>query len=124
MFYKVIGLLFVGLAVMGVVLPVLPTTPFLLVAAGCFAKSSPRLYQKLITNPIFGPLINDWQTSRSIPKRGKIAALLSMFFAALWSCYILDLTVYKTLVILAMIGPALFIWTLPVTTKKSDKKPI
>jgi len=118
MLYKMIGLLFVGLAFIGVVLPVLPTTPFLLVAAGCFAKSSPRLYQKLITNPIFGPLIIDWQESRSIPKKGKIVALLSMFFAALWSCYILNETLYKVLVIIAMIGPAIFIFKLPVTQKK------
>lgn len=121
MLYKVIGLLFVGLAVIGVVLPVLPTTPFLLVAAGCFAKSSPRLHQKLLANPIFGPLITGWQESRAIPKKGKVIALLSMFFAALWSCYILKELLYKVAVILLMLGPAIFIWRLPITSDSRRK---
>lgn len=70
------GFLFVGLAALGVVLPVLPTTPFLLIAAACFARSSPRFYDWLLSNRIFGPLIRDWREHRSIPLRAKILAVL------------------------------------------------
>lgn len=69
------GFLFVGLAALGVVLPVLPTTPFLLVAAACFARSSPRFYDWLLANRIFGPLISDWREHRCIPLRAKVMAV-------------------------------------------------
>jgi uncharacterized membrane protein YbaN (DUF454 family) len=69
------GFLFVGLAALGAVLPILPTTPFLLVAAACFARSSPRFYQWLLSNPTFGPLIREWRENRSIPLRAKLAAI-------------------------------------------------
>jgi uncharacterized membrane protein YbaN (DUF454 family) len=70
------GFLFVGLAALGAVLPVLPTTPFLLVAAACFARSSPRFYEWLLSNPTFGPLIREWRERRSIPRRAKLAAIV------------------------------------------------
>jgi uncharacterized membrane protein YbaN (DUF454 family) len=69
------GFLCVGLAALGVVLPVLPTTPFLLVAAACFARASPRFYAMLLGNPTFGPLIRDWREQRAIPLRAKALAV-------------------------------------------------
>ncbi len=65
-----------GLAALGVLLPVLPTTPFLLIAAACFARSSPRFYDWLLANRIFGPLIRDWREHRSIPLRAKVLAVV------------------------------------------------
>ena len=56
----IVGLCFVALGAVGVVLPVLPTTPFLLVAAWCFARSSPSLARVLHENRWFGPLLRDW----------------------------------------------------------------
>ena len=88
MLLKVVGLIFVGLAIIGAVLPLLPTTPFLLVAAACFAKTSPRMHKMLLDNKVFGPLIYHWETSRSIPQRAKVMALTSMVLASCWSCYI------------------------------------
>ncbi len=74
------GCLFVGLAVLGAVLPILPTTPFLLVAAACFARSSPRFYARLLSNPTFGPLIRDWRESGSIslPAKRTAVALITI----------------------------------------------
>jgi uncharacterized membrane protein YbaN (DUF454 family) len=105
----------VGLAALGVVLPVLPTTPFLLVAAGCFAKSSPYLHGKLLQSKLFGALIRDWQEHRTIPKKSKRIALLSMFLAGCWSCYMLNSLALKILVILLMLGPAIFVYRLPIS---------
>ncbi len=69
------GFVFVGLAALGTVLPVLPTVPFLLVAAACFARSSARFYDWLLGNRLFGPLIRDWRETRSIPLRAKGSAI-------------------------------------------------
>jgi len=111
---KITGFLFVGLAILGVVLPLLPTTPFLLVAAGCFAKSSPYCYKKLLDSHLFGQLIKDWQEYRSISQKSKVLSLMSMVLAGGWSCYMLDNVWLKLLVITLMIGPAIFIYRLPI----------
>lgn len=71
-----LGTLFVLLGGLGVFLPVLPTTPFLLLAAACYARSSRRIYRWLLQHPHFGPLIIEWREHRSMPYRAKRKALL------------------------------------------------
>lgn len=110
---KILGLFFVGLAILGVVLPVLPTTPFLLVAAGCFAKSSPRLHQKLLDNKTFGPLINDWQKYKTIPKKAKRMALLTMALSVAVSSLMLKSAGLTLLVALLVLGPFVFVYRIP-----------
>lgn len=80
------GFLFVGLGFVGIVLPVLPTTPFLILAAACFARSSPRMEAWILGHPRFGPLVRDWQARGAIPRRAKQIALISMAgsLALLW----------------------------------------
>jgi uncharacterized membrane protein YbaN (DUF454 family) len=112
---KVTGLVFVGLAILGVVLPILPTTPFLLVAATCFAKSSPRLQKKLLANKTFGPLIHEWQQHRSIPRKAKRVALLTIILSVVWSAYLLKNLLLTVLVFLLVLGPFIFLWRLPVS---------
>lgn len=70
------GFVCVGLASLGIVLPLLPTTPLLLVAAACFARTDPRFHRWLLTNRVFGPIIRDWQQHRCIPLRAKIATVV------------------------------------------------
>jgi uncharacterized membrane protein YbaN (DUF454 family) len=67
------GFVVVGLA--GVFLPVLPTTPFLLLAAACYARASRRFYNALLNNRLFGPSILEWQQHRAIPWRTKLTAI-------------------------------------------------
>jgi len=76
---KVIGVLAVVLAVLGAFLPLLPTTPFLLLASACFARSSVRAHNWLRTNALFGKYLRDWEDGRGLPLRGKIAILLFMW---------------------------------------------
>lgn len=70
-----LGLLCVGLGYLGAVLPILPTTPFLLMASYCFARSSPRLHRWLRRTPYFGHLIRDWEEHRGIRPRVKATAV-------------------------------------------------
>jgi uncharacterized membrane protein YbaN (DUF454 family) len=72
------GLIFVGLAVLGIILPVLPTTPLLLLALACFARSSERLHGWLLSHRLFGPFLQQWQETRSMPRRAKIGAVASI----------------------------------------------
>ncbi|WP_354685675.1 YbaN family protein [Cupriavidus necator] len=67
------------LGVIGIFLPVLPTTPFVLLAAACFARGSRRFHEWLLGHPRFGPLVSDWQRHRSIPFRAKCLALSMMW---------------------------------------------
>lgn len=70
-----LGLLAVGLAFAGIFLPLLPTTPFLLLAAYAFARSSPRLQRWLHEHPVFGPLIENWRRNGAIDRRSKRVAI-------------------------------------------------
>jgi hypothetical protein len=76
--WLVVGYAALGLAIAGAALPLLPTTPFLLVAAFAFARSSPRLHQWLVTHPQFGPLIENWHSHGAISLKAKAAALFAM----------------------------------------------
>ena len=71
MLLAAIGIVLTVLGTVGAFLPVLPTTPFVLLAAACFARSSPRFHQKLRENRIFGPYIQQWESSKTIPLAAK-----------------------------------------------------
>ncbi len=79
------GFLFVALGAVGVFLPLLPTTPFLLLAAACFARSSERFYRWLLGNRWFGAYVRDYREGRGVPVRVKIFTLALMWGAILLS---------------------------------------
>ena len=66
------------LGVIGIFLPLLPTTPFLLLAAYCFQRSSPRLHNWLVNHPTFGPAIDDWQQHGAISRMAKVQAMIAL----------------------------------------------
>jgi uncharacterized membrane protein YbaN (DUF454 family) len=78
--FLILGLLFVGLGVVGAFLPLMPTTVFLILAAGCFARSSPRLEAWLMNHPRFGPTLRAWRENGAIPRKAKVFACLGMAF--------------------------------------------
>jgi uncharacterized membrane protein YbaN (DUF454 family) len=76
--FRVLGFLFIGIALLGVVLPLLPTTPFVLLAAACFARSSEKWHRWMLANDTFGPMIRSWEKNRCISCRVKLIAIASM----------------------------------------------
>ena len=118
--YLAAGFAALVLAVAGVVLPILPTTPFVLLAAACFARSSKRFHEKLLAHRIAGPIIREWVQYRSIRRRVKrwVYFLLALSF----SSSILMMPFAWQQVMLAVLGIVLatFIWRIPVRDRETD----
>jgi uncharacterized membrane protein YbaN (DUF454 family) len=82
-----LGLVAVGLGAVGAFLPLLPTTPLLLLAAYAFARSSERCHRWLLEHRVFGPIIDDWHRHRAIGRRSKVISTLSMLAVFALSFY-------------------------------------
>lgn len=74
--YLIFGFALTALAALGIVLPLLPTTPLLLLAAACFARSSVKCHRWLLNHRVFGPIIRNWNENRCIPLKAKITAVV------------------------------------------------
>ncbi len=81
------GSISVGLGILGIVLPLLPTTPFLLLAAYCYAKSSKRFYTWLITNRYFGEYIRNYREKKGVPLRIKIYTIALLWVTICFSAF-------------------------------------
>lgn len=86
-----VGWLCVALGVIGIFLPVLPTTPFLLLAAACFVRSSKRFYLWLVLHPRLGPWVRDYLDGQGIPRKAKGYAIGLMWLSIALSCYLVPL---------------------------------
>lgn len=115
------GWVCVGLGLAGVPLPLLPTTPFLILAGACFARSSPRLNARLLAHPKLGPYLTEWQEQQSIPAEAKLKAygivLVSFSISIAWVGTLL------ARILLAVIGVALlaFLSRLKTTGENSGE---
>jgi len=100
------------LGCIGIFLPLLPTTPFILLSAYCFSRSSERLHQWLVTHPKMGPHIRDWQRNGSISKAAKTKATMLIVgtFAITFAVVNVGLSV-KGLIALMGVSVLTFIWT-------------
>jgi hypothetical protein len=95
------GSLCLALAVLGVFLPLLPATPFLLLASACYVRSSERLHRWLMGNRVLGTYIRNFQERRGIPLRAKLVTVFLLWLSLLYSIYRLDLPLLE-LLLLAM----------------------
>ena len=117
-FYLTLGYASFALGILGVVLPVLPTTPFIILAAWCFTRSNPALAARLYNHPRFGSLLTTWRDQRAIPSRVKIYALAVMaasYAATVW----LTTSPYVPFILAAVMGGVgYYIVTRPTPRKK------
>jgi len=113
------GLLSVGLATAGIFLPVLPTTPLLLLAAACFARSSDRFYRWLITHRLFGRYIRYYKEYRAITRQAKITTI-----ALLWATigytasFVIHSLPLRVLLLLIAIGVTVHVLSLKTLTEE------
>ncbi len=114
------GFLFVGLAALGAVLPLIPTTPFLLLAAACFARSSPRFYRWLLANRLFGALIRQWRATHSIPRKAKITAI-GLIVVVGGSSVVFFVTNPWIQTGVALVLLALIVWLLSIPTSPATR---
>lgn len=84
-FLIAIGSLALGLGILGIFLPLLPTTPLLLLAAACYIRSSKRLYNWLITNKRFGPYIRNYREGNGIPLKAKVVGVTLLWISMLFT---------------------------------------
>ena len=109
-----LGITFLALGVVGIFLPLLPTTPFLLLAAACFARASRRLHHWLLNHAVLGPIVLEWREHRAIPWRVKRVGLLLMAASMAVSIVFL-LTDWRARLALALFGAVLarVLWRIP-----------
>ena len=112
-----LGCLFVGLGAIGAVVPGMPTTVFLVLAAACFIRSSQRLYDWLISNKTFGPYLKDYREGKGIPRRAKVLALsMIVIFVSFAVFYAIEATQIKVLVgLIGLIGFLFVFFKVPAT---------
>lgn len=107
------GTFFVVIGTIGIFLPVLPTTPFLLLAAWCYARSSERYYKWLISNKWFGDYIRNYQEGKGIPLKIKIFAISFLWITILVTVYFFVMNIYfRIILILIAIGVTIHILTI------------
>ena len=109
----VAGTFFLGLGLIGIFLPLLPTTPFLLLAAACYAKSSQKFYTWLLSNKYFGTYIKNYWEGKGIPLQIKILSISFLWIAILFSAFIIISYIYVRIILIAIaIGVTLHILTI------------
>ncbi|MDC9726235.1 MAG: YbaN family protein [Candidatus Thioglobus sp.] len=108
-----LGWIFVILAAIGVILPILPTTPFLILALALFAKSSPKFHQMLLEHPWFGDLLRQWEKTKTVSRKIKIRASLLTVVSFSISIYLVREVRLLQWMLLAIAAILLFfIWRL------------
>jgi uncharacterized membrane protein YbaN (DUF454 family) len=107
--FAVLGTIFLAIAALGIVVPVLPTTPFVLLAAACYLRASATLHGRLLRSRAFGPTIAAWQEHRAIPPRAKAMAILMV--TCTFAISIVFVVEHVLLQLgLAVFGAALVLW--------------
>jgi hypothetical protein len=118
--FNIGGVIALGLGLLGIFLPLLPPTPFVLLAAACFARGSERFHQRLLANRTFGPIVYEWERHRSLPYRTKITAIVLMS-ATMGISIVFFVKPLWLRITLALFGVALAIWMYRLPSRDRDR---
>jgi len=116
--YLTLGWTSVGLGFMGVIMPILPTTPFLIVALWAFSRSSPELAAKIRSNRFLGPYIRDWEEAGVIPLKAKVLAVAMMAAMFAYLAFVADLPAWAV----AIAGAVLLAIAIFVVSRPSRRR--
>ncbi len=108
-----LGILSLVIGVIGIFVPLLPTSPFVLLAAWCFARSSNRFHYWLLHHRLFGPMIRNWNERRAIPRSTKIVAILMTMSSLVIVTVFVPLMWLKVAILACLATVILFIGTRP-----------
>ncbi|OGU35270.1 MAG: hypothetical protein A2068_00635 [Ignavibacteria bacterium GWB2_35_6b] len=111
------GWIFVGLGIIGIFLPVMPTTIFLILAAACFARSSEKFYYQLLNNKYLGKYIKDYMEQRGMPLRAKIVAIIMINVVIGYSAFVAVDTLWVK-ILLAIIAVSLTVYLISIKTMR------
>ncbi len=117
-----LGSFFVGVATVGIFVPLLPTTPFLLLAAACYLRSSHRLYRWLLNNRFWGKYLKDYVEKRAVPLQVKLVSILLLWLTILYSViFVTDLLWLRILLLAIAAGVSVHIFLLRSGAGKNSK---
>ncbi len=114
------GAVSLAAGIVGIFLPLLPTTPFVLLAAFCFSRSSTRCERWLLQHKTFGPMIADWRSHHAIPLRAKQLAWSMMAIGSVWAALVLPLR-WAWLPATCCAAVALWMWRLPTAPRRAEQ---
>ncbi|MBC7714767.1 MAG: YbaN family protein [Rhizobacter sp.] len=119
--YLILGHISLVLGIIGAFLPILPTTPFLLLAAFFYSQSSPKLHGWIINHKYFGPPLQDWQKRGVIGMKAKILATVMIALVLIFRIPVLNINLWiKIFAATVLTGVLVFIWTRPSKTTDSQ----
>jgi uncharacterized membrane protein YbaN (DUF454 family) len=117
-----VGALSLILGFIGAFLPVLPTTPFVLLAAWCFVKSSPKAHQWIYRQRLIGPALKNWEENRAISRRSKVTAIFMIAISAIVIGFKVQILWLKILVLLILTTVSVFIITRNEDSRFANEK--
>ena len=106
---NILGSFFLLVGILGIILPLLPATPFLLLASACYVRGSERLHNKLMSNRILGPYIVNIRDKRGMPMRAKVITLIVLWLSLLVSAIRVESFVLKPLLFVVGVGVTILI---------------
>ncbi len=113
MMYTVCGHVFVLIGGIGIFVPVLPTTPFIILAFACYMRGSKYFRKMLLKHKTFGPLIRNWVRYGAIPVRAKVIAVVMIVLSMSWSLYVVPLPAVRILLVVIGVCVSGYILTRP-----------
>ena len=119
-----LGLLFTAIGMVGALLPVLPTTPFLMLAAASFMRSSPTFHRRLLANRVFGPSLAQWQRDRTLPRHAKRQAYAAVALTFSLSIAVVDAMWLRAMLAALGIGLVVLLLWLPTTPADGETRQV
>lgn len=116
--YNIAGTLALLLGIVGIFLPLLPTTPFLLLASACYLRGSERMHRWLMSQRHLGPYLRSYQQGRGIPLRAKVTALALMWTSLTVSIWLVPLPWVRVLLLLPGIFVTIYLYRMPTLSER------